>query len=148
MPYVTNNLHCVWGTKKRYPFFTESNTKDIMIHIMNYARENDIWIDNLNAYKDHMHCLISLQADQSLSKVINLIKGESSHWINETLHLGREFSWAEEYFASSVSIKMLPVIRHYIQNQQQHHQTKTWAQEEKEYQRMITKLLQPFRWGS
>jgi hypothetical protein len=39
------------------------------------------------------------------------------------------------------------VIRQYIKNQSVHHQSKTWTQEEKEYQLMISNLLQPFRRG-
>lgn len=147
MSHVTNYVHCVWGTKARYPFFTEGNTRDIMMHIQTNAKDKDIWIDQLNAHQDHMHCLISLNQDQKLSEVIHLIKGESSRWISKNIILERKFGWAVDYYASSVSIKMIPVVRQYIQNQSVHHQSKTWTQEEKEYQLMISKLLQPFHWG-
>ena len=145
MAYVSNYLHCVWGTKYRVPYFSALNTRDILMHILSNARNQGIWIDNLNAYQDHMHCLISLNPDLSLSKVVKLIKGESAYWINRNIHLDQEFRWAHEYYGSSVNTKMLPVVRHYIQYQEIHHQNKTWAQEEKEYQAMITKLLSPFR---
>ena len=138
MSHVKNYVHCVWATKRRRPFFTEGNTKDIMIHIRNYASEKNIWIDHLNAYQNHIHCLISLRADQSLAEVINQIKGESSHWINQHIHLDRKFSWAVDYYASSVSLKIIPIVRQYIQNQEFHHRSKTWAQEEREYHRLIS----------
>jgi putative transposase len=147
MSHVKNYVHCVWGTKARYPFFNETNTRDIMMHIQANARDHEIWIDHVNANQDHIHCLISLGQDQTLADVINQIKGESSHWINQTIPMARKFSWAANYYASSVSIKMIPVVRQYIQNQVIHHSTKTWAQEEHDYQMMISKLLKPFQWG-
>lgn len=145
MSFVSNYLHCVWGTKHMVPYFTEQNTRDILWHILNKARENDIWIDNLNAYRDHMHCLLSLKPDQCLSQVIKQIKGESSYWINRNVNLERRFQWGPEYYASSVSSKILPVVREYIRNQEHHHRDKSWEQEQKEYQTMITRLLKPFR---
>ena len=109
MSHVKNYVHCVWGTKRRHPFFTEGNTRDIMVHIRSYASEKNIWIDHLNAYQNHVHCLISLRADQCLAEVINQIKGESSHWINQHIRMDSKFSWAVDYYASSVSLKVIPV---------------------------------------
>jgi REP element-mobilizing transposase RayT len=121
------------------------NQADIQIHIYNNAHQKGIWIDRIHAYVDHVHCLISLDPDQQLSKVIQLIKGESSFWINRNILLNQEFKWADEYYASSISSNALIKVRDYIQNQEIHHKTKSWEQEEKEYQAMITKLLSPFR---
>jgi putative transposase len=141
MAHVSNYLHCVWATKSRIPYFTETNTTDILIHIFNHARDQGIWIDNVNVYRNHLHCLLSLNPDQSLSTVIKLIKGESSCWINRNIMLDQKFGWCHEYYAASVSMKALPIVRHYIKNQKAHHQMKTWEQEEEECKVMITGLL-------
>jgi REP element-mobilizing transposase RayT len=135
----------VWGTKNRISYFNDLNTKDILGHILTNAFDQGIWMDHLNAYQDHFHCLISLNPDQALSTAIKLVKGESSYWINRNVHSDQKFRWAVEYYASSVSIKMLPTVRQYIQNQEIHHHNITWAQEERKYQAMITRLLSPFR---
>jgi putative transposase len=145
MAHVCNFVHCVWGTKNRFPYFNSSNTRDIMTHISEKSYENGIYIDHLNAYRDHMHCLISLDPNESLAKVVKQIKGESSHWINQNLFLSFDFKWAHEYYATSVSRTLLPTVRQYIQNQEIHHQNKSWQQEELDYQALITKLLTPFR---
>jgi hypothetical protein len=60
--------------------------------------------------------------------------------------MDRKFGWATGYYASSVSMKMIPVVRKYIQNQKEHHKLKTWSQEEQQYQRMIMRVYEPFRW--
>jgi putative transposase len=121
----------------------EANTMDIMTNILDIARKNGIWIDHVNGHKDHVHCLISLRPEQSLADLIKHLKGESSRWINMNLQLDQPFHWAEGYFASSVSIQLVPKIRHYITNQPIHHQTKTWELEEQEYDHIIQPWSKP-----
>jgi putative transposase len=129
MAYVKNWLHCVWGTKDRIPFLTGKMKFELIEHIRTNAREKNIYIDFIGGYKEHIHCLISLNPDQTLSKVIQLIKGESSFWLNRNKLSGQKFEWAVEYFAVSVSESDLPKIRQYIANQEKHHKTQTWEEE-------------------
>jgi putative transposase len=136
MPYVKNWLHCVWGTKNRIKFLLGDTKFDVINHIRTNARVKGIYIDFLNGYTDHLHCLLSLNHDQSLSKVMQLIKGESSFWINKNSLIRHKFEWAEEYFGISISESHLPNVRGYIKNQEQHHKIKTW---EEEYDELIEK---------
>lgn len=48
-------------------------------HIMDNARDKGIYIDFINGYTDHCHCLISLGSEQNISKIMQLIKGESAY---------------------------------------------------------------------
>jgi putative transposase len=136
MPYVKNWLHCVWGTKNRTKFLLGDTKFDVINHIRTNARVKGIYIDFLNGYTEHLHCLLSLDHDQSLSKVMQLIKGESSFWINKSSLIKCKFEWAEEYFGISISESHLPRVREYIKNQEQHHKIKTW---EEEYDELIEK---------
>lgn len=133
MPYVKNWLHCVWGTKNRSQLLLGEKKTIIMDHIRLNARSKGIYIDFLNGYKEHLHCLLSLNHDQSLSKVMQLIKGESSFWINKNKLTQFKFEWAEEYFGISVSESHLPTVRAYIKNQEQHHKIKSWEEEYDEF---------------
>ena len=135
MSYVKNWLHCVWGTKNRVPFPGKHSKEKIINHIRANAKEKDIYIDIINGHSEHLHCLISLNPDQSLAGVIQLIKGESSFWINRTGLTRYKFSWAVEYFAVSVSESHLPIVRRYIKNQEEHHRKKEWDEEYKEFLR-------------
>jgi putative transposase len=136
MPYVKNWLHCVWGTKNRAKFLLGDTKFDVINHIRANAKVKGIYIDFLNGYNEHLHCLLSLNHDQSLSKVMQLIKGESSFWINKNSLIRYKFEWAEEYFGISISESHLPNVREYIKNQEQHHKIKTW---EEEYDELIEK---------
>ena len=133
MAYVKNWLHCVWGTKNRVPFLITEIRTNLIHHIKENAREKGIFIDLINGHKEHLHCLLSLDPDQSLSKVIMLIKGESSFWINKNKLTGYKFEWAEDYYGVSVSSFHLKNIREYIRTQEEHHRKKSWEEEYNEF---------------
>ncbi len=126
-------IHAVWGTKKHEPFLTADIRPLIIKHIKENAREKGIYIDSLNGYTDHLHCLFGLNADLSIAKTMQLIKGESAHWMNKEKIIKSRFEWADEYFAVSVSESVVSKVRTYIQNQQEHHQKRTFMQEYEEF---------------
>jgi len=134
MPFVKVYLHCVWSTKNRIPYL---DTIELRQKVWNHIRENaiqkGIFIDFINGYSDHCHCLISLGVDQNIQKVIQLIKGESSFWINKNELTKEKFQWQEEYFAVSVSESVLDKVRNYIKNQEEHHKKKTFQEEYDEF---------------
>jgi REP element-mobilizing transposase RayT len=122
-------VHCVWGTKNRAPILQREKREALFQHILANARNKDIFIDMIGGHADHVHCLISLGAEQNMSKVVNLIKGESSHWANSTALLAGRLEWADEYFAGSVSESSVDAVRAYIKNQEEHHRKMTFAEE-------------------
>jgi REP element-mobilizing transposase RayT len=133
MPYVKNWLHCVWGTKNRIHFLQDGNKYQIINHIRSIAKTKGIYIDFLNGYYEHLHCLLLLDCDQTLSKVMQLIKGESSYWINKNKLVKSNFEWADEYYAVSISESHVKRVREYIKNQEEHHKIKTWEEEYSEF---------------
>jgi REP element-mobilizing transposase RayT len=136
MAYVKNWLHCVWGTKNRYPFLKGEFKRILINHIIENSKEKDIHIDHINGHLEHIHCLILLRPDLSLADAIRLIKGESSFWINRKSLTNGRFSWAVEYYAASVSQDDLPKVRRYIRNQDVHHQRQSWQEEYEEFLRL------------
>jgi REP element-mobilizing transposase RayT len=102
-------------------------------HIKQNSYEKGIFIDIVNGYSDHCHCLISLGNEQTMSKVMQLIKGESAFWINRQGFLKEKFEWQDEYWAVGVSESIVPKVRAYISRQESHHQKKTWNDEFEEY---------------
>ena len=144
MPFVKVYIHFVWSTKNREPFLDSKELRvKIWNHIRTNAKEKGIFIDFINGYSEHCHCLISLGVDQTIQKVMQLIKGESSFWINKEQLLDEtsyamkndllKFEWQDEYFAVSVSESMLDKVRNYIKNQEEHHTTKTFQDEYDEF---------------
>src|SRR5687768_9464194 len=102
MPFTKIIIHAVWGTKDRFPYLI-SETLNLMIHhIRSNARKKGIFIDSINGYAEHIHCLLELKPDMSVSTAIQLIKGESSFWAYKEKLTSRKFEWADEYYAASV----------------------------------------------
>ena len=129
MSYVKIWIHCVWGTKNRVHFLNKENKWEIIDHIRSNAKEKGIFLDHINGDKQHLHGLISLTAKQSIAEVIQLIKGESSFWINKNKIVKGDFHWADDYFAVSVGESQVASVRDYIKNQEEHHRRKTWEEE-------------------
>lgn len=134
MSYTKIYIHLVFSTKNRTPYL---NTLDLRIkvwkHIKEYSTEKSIFLDMINGYSDHCHCLISLGTNQNIEKIVQLLKGESSYWINKNQLTIDKFSWQDEYFAVSVSESKLDSVRNYIKNQERHHQKKSFTDEYQEF---------------
>ncbi len=130
MPFVKVYIHFVWCTKNRIPFLASPEIrKQLWQHIRENAKEKNIFIDFVNGYNNHFHCLVSLGIDQTIQKTMQLIKGESSFWINKHDLIKQKFEWQDEYFAVSVSESGIDKVREYIKNQEAHHHKKTFEQE-------------------
>lgn len=129
MSFVKVMIHAVWGTKNRYPFLTKEIRQAVVEHIKQNAVTKEIHIDTINGHTDHLHCLFALNTDMSISKALQLIKGESAFWINKQELTENKFEWADEYFAASVSESNLNKVRAYINGQEQHHQKVTFTEE-------------------
>ena len=121
MPWIKVWLHFVWSTKDRFPYLKDGVRTRVFEHIRENARAKKIHIDFLNGYVEHVHCLISLASDQTLETLMQLIKGESSFWINKNQLTSTKFAWQDEYFVASVSESNVPSVRKYIARQETHH---------------------------
>jgi Transposase IS200 like len=81
---------------------------------------------------DHVHALIDLPTAFSIEKVIQLLKGSSSHWINSNNLVTGKFAWGRGYGAFSVSESNVSRVARYIADQEEHHRVRTFAEELKE----------------
>lgn len=129
MPYVRIWVHLIWSTKNREKIISKKLKPVLLQHILQNARQKNIYIDKINCVADHCHALISLGTSQSISKVAFLLKGESSHWVNENKAAVGHFEWQDEYIAVSVSESQVEKIRDYIKNQDEHHRIKSFSEE-------------------
>jgi putative transposase len=101
-------------------------------HIIQNCNEKNILLCAVNGYEDHLHCLILLGKEQSIAKVVQLIKGESSRWINQNQLCSEPFSWQDDYYAVSVSESQIAAVKKYIHNQESHHAKRDFYSELKE----------------
>ena len=129
MSHVRLLVHAVWATNNREPILVPEKKNILIRHIKENAISKDIYLDTINGHMEHLHCLISLGASQSIDKIMQLIKGESAFWANKKNLFDRKLNWAEDYFAGSVSESSIDKVREYIKNQEEHHRKVTFQQE-------------------
>lgn len=133
MSYVKIWVHLVFSTKNRQAFLSEEIRYDVQKHIMANCKEKQIFLEAINGYTEHMHCLISLGKEQSIAEVARLIKGESSFWINTNRLTPEKFCWQDDYFAVSVSESQVDKVINYIKGQEVHHASKSFSEEVDEF---------------
>jgi len=94
MPHSKVYIHFVWTTKNRIPFLdTYELRKNLWNHIKDNAKKKGIFVDRVDGYQEHCHCLVSLGIEQSMANVMHLLKGESSYWMNKNRLCKFKFEW-------------------------------------------------------
>lgn len=83
----------------------------------------------IGGVSDHIHLLVSIKPTVLISDLVRDIKANSSKWINEKQFVNGKFEWQEGFGAFSYSHSQLDIIIGYINNQEQHHQKKTFKEE-------------------
>jgi putative transposase len=91
------------------------------------ARKNGFKALSVGGTENHAHILLSLPATMPLAKAVQLMKGGSSRWMNQTHN--HDFEWQEGYGAFSVGISQKEHTIAYIQSQPEHHRKRSFEKE-------------------
>jgi putative transposase len=118
-----------WITKNREPFLSSDLRNRLWPYLGGIARENEMKALAVGGVADHVHMLISLPATLSVSKALQLLKGNSSKWIHETFPKLYLFEWHEGYGAFSVGISAVDATLRYIRDQTEHHRKRSFRDE-------------------
>ncbi len=83
---------------------------------------------------DHVHMLFLLSRTESVSDVVQIVKGGSSRWIKNHVPDGTDpflmkFHWQKGYGAFSVSQSMIQKVKEYILHQEEHHKRVSFQEE-------------------
>ena len=122
-------LHLIWTALNREPTLTRPAAAKASGFLTQYAVEKSIYMRINYCNPEHVHALIDLPTSKSIEDVMKLLKGSSSHWVNENRLLRGRFSWGRGYGAFSVSHSHVDQVAVYIANQQEHHLKKSFPQE-------------------
>ncbi len=122
MSHIRIWVHCVWATKNKIPYLKDLIRDKVILHILENSRQKGIYVDHINGYEEHLHALISVGGKQNISDLMQKIKGESSHWINDNKLTRVRFEWQDDFYCVSVGVSDVDRVREYIRNQKSHHQ--------------------------
>ncbi len=127
--YTQIHIQTVFAVQNRGCVILKSWKDELYKYITGIIRNNGHKPLAINGMPDHIHILFGFRPSQSLSDLMQDIKGNSSKWINEKKFVMGKFSWQEGYGAFSYSKSQLPYVIKYINNQQEHHKRKTFKHE-------------------
>ena len=128
-------LHLTWATLRREPMLPKPAALRASDFLYDYAKSKGIHMETNYVNSDHTHAVIDLPTKLSIEEVLKLLKGASSHWINEQKMIRGKFNWGRGYGAFSVSHSNLETVIRYVLNQEEHHRKKTFAEELSEFVR-------------
>jgi putative transposase len=122
-------LHLTWETLRREPMLDKRAASRASVNLVEYSCEKGIYmkINYFNA--DHTHALIDLPTNLTIERAVQLLKGSSSHWINENRLVRGHFAWGRGYGAFSVSHSDVDRVADYIARQEEHHRKRSFAEE-------------------
>ena len=118
----TVHLHLVWTTKYRKPILTGEVGLRVRELIRQICREQEVDILKGHVARDHVHLLVSSPPQVTTSRLVQRLKGKTSHHLlAEFAHLRRAFwgrhLWARGYFCCSSGNVTDEAIKAYIESQ-------------------------------
>ena len=120
-------LHIVFSTKSREAFLYPELHTEFSRYITPILKDCKATLIAEGGMSDHVHLLIDLGRESSVTKILREIKSKSSAWLrNKT---GKNFNWQNGYGVFSVSPGHLQNVVGYIQNQEAHHRKKSYQEE-------------------
>ena len=114
-------LHITWIVKYRKKVFLGDLAERLRVLIRRICEENKAEIVSGAISQDHVHILVSINPSTSVSKLMQQIKGKSSHQLQmEYPSLRKEFwgkhLWARGYFCVSVGNVSEEMMKNYIEH--------------------------------
>lgn len=122
-------LHLIWSTYERQKVLSVDARKALCKYLFEYSKERKIFMRANFVNSDHVHTLVDLPTNMCMEELVKLLKGSLSHWINAERLVEGKFAWGRGFGAFSISHSHVGKVVSYIANQEEHHRTKTFAEE-------------------
>jgi REP element-mobilizing transposase RayT len=114
---------------ERRPLLFNGTAAKVSAHLTRYASEKGIYMKINYVNPDHVHAMVDLPTNLCIEDAMQLLKGGSSHWINESNLLPGKFGWGRGYGAFSVSQSGAAEVAKYIAEQEEHHRKRSFGEE-------------------
>jgi putative transposase len=127
--YFQIYIHVVFAVEGRQNLIRSEYNDELQKYIVGIVSSQNHKLIAINNMPDHLHLLVGLRPDVSLSDLVGDIKAFSSKFINQKRWVAGRFSWQEGFGAFSHSRSQLSTVIRYIQNQPKHHLKKSFHDE-------------------
>jgi len=127
--YTKLQYHLVFSTKQRAALIQPPLRDELYAYLGGILRGQGGILLAIGGMPDHVHLLAGIRPDMALAKMLQLLKANSSKWMNESTDRPGQFAWQAGYGAFSVSESKVPAVRTYILGQEEHHRTTSYEEE-------------------
>lgn len=126
-------LQIVFAVQDRQRLIPAEHKEELHKYITGIIRNQGQKLLAIHCMPDHAHILLGLKPSMALSDLVQVVKADSTNFINRKRWVPGRFSWQEGYGAFSYGHSQLTTVIRYIQNQEAHHTKKTFRQEYVEF---------------
>jgi REP element-mobilizing transposase RayT len=120
-------VHLMFSTKGRYPFLDAAMVSRIHAYMATVLRDIHSQAFRVGGTADHVHIACTLPGTVCQSDLVKKVKITSSKWVKEQGKSG--FAWQNGYGIFSIGRSHLGSVLQYIDNQKEHHRTRTFQEE-------------------
>ncbi len=126
--YLSLHYHFVFSTKNREALILPEWRARLHSYLGGTIRGLGGYPEGVGGIGDHVHMMAGLKATHCIADILRELKKISSAWVHE--EIGTHcFAWQEGYAAFTVSATSREGVRHYIDNQEEHHRVRTYREE-------------------
>jgi len=127
--YTQIHIQCIFAVKFRKALVVDPWKEQLHKYITGIVQNHKHKMIAINTMPDHLHMFFGMRPHQSLADLMQLVKGESSEWINNKGFCPSLFRWQEGYGAFSYQKSSVSRVAAYIANQERHHKKMTFLDE-------------------
>ena len=127
--YTQIQIHAVYAVKYRQALIHKKWQNELHQYTTGIIKNQGHKLLAINSVQDHLHLLIGMRPVQSLSDLMEQVKGGSSKWINDKRLTSQHFNWQAGFGAFSIGSSSIHSVANYIMNQEEHHRKKSFREE-------------------
>lgn len=131
--YTQIHIQAIFAVRFRNAVIQKEWKDELYKYITGIAQSYNHKLLAINGMPDHLHIFFGMRPTQSLSDLMQDIKGGSSQWINNQKFLNSRFEWQQGFGALSYSKSQASNVIAYIHNQEEHHKKHTFLNEYKDF---------------
>jgi len=122
-------VHLIFSTHGRKPWLDRESLQGLHAFLAGTVRKAGCECFRVGGAADHVHLAVRLGRTVTIAQLVEDVKTPSSKWVKEQDAALGDFAWQRGYGAFSVSPKDLDALIAYIDNQAEHHRTRSFQGE-------------------
>lgn len=122
-------VHLIFSTKEREPWINPDIRPRLHAYLAEVARGHGCLAYRVGGVADHVHLALTLPRTMTQSDLVKELKTTSNHWLEKQDARFSAFAWQRGYGIFSIGKSQLPALIDYIDNQEDHHRTRSFQEE-------------------